>query len=746
MRRANSSPAGTKALRHWCKVHFLSFLRMREWVDLHDQLTDMAAALQLTTREAPAGAAVLHQAILTGFLGGIGVLDEGKVYLGARDVRFVIAPGTPLQKRPPHWIVAASLVETQRLYARMVAQVQPSWIESAGAHLVRRTYGEAEWDPGRGAARARETVSLYGRVLSSGRLVDFSTVDPVAARRMFVEEALVRRPSVTAVRIPGAQRADAPRGWSMPSAACVVATCWRPTMCSRPSTSSGFRPRSRPRGISIDGGAPRSRAALTCSMRRKTSCWREPLPPIRREDFPEHLEVDDNELHMTYAFDSTDAADGVTLDVPLPLLRAVPAERLEWLVPGWLREKVIALLRGLPKELRRELVPIPDAADRFLATVSETASFGQGSLYDRLAAFATRQAGAAVEPSQLAAVKLAPWLHVNLRILDPGGRPLRQGRDLLQVREDLRRRGAARGDESLDHPWLRAGVRRWDFGDVPESVSVRTGGVTLRLYPGIEDDGSSVRLKLYSSANAARSRTRHGIVRLAALALPQQRELVRRSLADDRHFSLLAAASGFGKDLIDEVADRAVDSAVLGPVARVPTTQPDFEDALDQGRAVVVDRGDEIARVVRAVLEGVKNVRGMLGELAGPVYEGVRHAARNQLDDMLGPGWVRDTPDDWFGQLPKYLRALVLRLERARGDVARDRRLQQQLEPYLAAGMQLLVTADADRPAPELERFRWMIEEFRLSLFAQELRTRMPISARRLDEQLALARKEAGRR
>jgi ATP-dependent helicase HrpA len=739
------SAAGTKALRHWCKQHFLSFLRMREWADLQDQLTDMAAALQLATREAPASAAVLHQAILTGFLGGIGVLDEGKVYLGARDVRFVIAPGTPLQKRPPRWIVAASLVETQRLYARMVAQVQPSWIESAGAHLVRRTYGEAEWDPGRGAARARETVSLYGRVLSSGRLVDFSTVDPVAARRMFVEEALVRRPPV----LPYAflERNEQTRR-RLDRVECCLRR--RDLLASDEALVAFF--------------LERIPVAIT-STRRFDRWWRleeprsphlldapedilvaGPLPPARREDFPDHLEVDGNELRMTYAFDSTDAGDGVSLDVPLPLLRSVPAERLEWLVPGWLRDKVIALLRGLPKELRRELVPIPDTADRFLAHVGETDGFGQGSLFDRLAAFATRQAGTTVEPAQLAAVKLGPWLNVNLRILDAQGRKLREGRDLLQVREDLRGRGASRADDALDHPWAREGVRRWDFGDVPESVSVRTGGLTLRLYPGIEDAGAGVRLKLYSSADAARRRTRHGVVRLAALALPQQRELVRRRLADHRNFSLLVAASGFGKELIEEVADRAIDSAIIGPGDAVPLTQQAFEAALDRGRARVADHGDETARVVKAVLEGVKEVRGLLGELAGPAYDGVRLAAHNQLDDILGPGWARETPEGWFFQLPKYLRALVRRLERARGDVARDRRLQQQLEPYLVAGMQLLVHSDSDRATPELERFRWMIEEFRLSLFAQELRTLLPISARRLDEQLALARKEAGRR
>ncbi len=194
--RASREPAagGNRVLRHWCREHFLSFLRMREWGDLREQLEDMSRPLAQGVGDKPAaGTAVLHQTLLTGFLGGIGVLDEARTYLGARDTRFVIAPGTPLAKRSPHWIVAASLVETHRLYARMVAQVQPSWIESAGAHLVKRTYGDAEWDAQRGMAFARETVSLYGRVLSSGRRVSFASVDPAAAQRMFVEEALVRR-------------------------------------------------------------------------------------------------------------------------------------------------------------------------------------------------------------------------------------------------------------------------------------------------------------------------------------------------------------------------------------------------------------------------------------------------------------------------------------------------------------------------------------------------------------------------
>lgn len=736
--------AGTKIFRHWCKLHFLSFPRMREWVDLHEQLTETAASLELGRVESStAGSAVLHQCILTGFLGGIGVLDEGKTYLGARDTRFVIAPGTPLQRRPPHWVVAASLVETQRLYARTVAQVQPSWIEAAGAHLVRRTYGDAEWDAARGAARVTETVTLYGRVLSSGRKVDFAPLDPGSARRMFVEEALVRGSGMPPFAFLERNAATRAR---LEHVECCLRR--RDLLASDEALVEFFLAR-LPETI--------------MSVRRFAQWWRAeeprrphlldapedvflsvPLPTLRRDDFPDSLHVDGNELALHYAFDATDAADGVTLDVPLPLLRALPSERLDWLVPGWLRDKVIALLRGLPKDLRRELVPIPDSADAFLAEVQGSDGFAVGSLFERLAAFVTRRAGQRVEAEVLADLELAPWLRINLRVLGEDGRPLRQGRDLLAVREQLRER-AARRESGPAHAWSREGVRRWDFGDIPESVQVPSGKLTLRMYPGLEDRATEVRLKLYSSAEAARKCTRQGLVRLAALALPQQRELVRREVAGDRHLALRLAAAGYGRELLDEIADRAVASAVLGSEGVEPRTREAFERAVELGRSRVVEQGAVVMRVVTAVLECLDEVRAQLAAMTAPVFAEVCLAARSQLDDVLGPGWVRETPEPWFEELPRYLRALVRRLERARHDVSRDRRLQQQIEPYLAAAMQLVVVADTERETPELDRLRWMIEEFRVSLFAQELRTRLPVSAQRLAGQLALARKEVSR-
>jgi len=739
-----AAAGGNRALRHWCKENFLSYLRMREWADLHEQLSETAPAQRPQPAAEPATPGTLHQTILCGFLGGIGVLDEGRVYLGARDARFVIAPGTPLAKRPPRWIVAASLIETQRLYARMVAQVQPSWIESAGAHLVRRSYGDAEWDAARGMVMARETVSLYGRILSSGRRVNFATVDPAAARRMFVEEALVRtlpqapfgfleRNQRTRERIEQVECWLRRRDLLAAEEGLVGFYLERipPAVASTRSFEHWWRREERRRPHLLD--APESVFLA------------EPLPAVRPHDYPATFALDGNELRLSYAFDPIDPDDGLTLEVPAPLLRSLPPARLEWLVPGWIGEKVVALLRGLPKEIRRELVPIPATAAAFLARLKEAGTLGEGSLLERLAAHVTERAGTRVEAAQLAAVPLAPWLKVNLRVLDAQGRELRRGRDLLGLREEIRARGLSPAEEAPAHEWNRVGVRRWDFGAVPHEVSVRSGGLSLRLYPAIEDSGNSVRLRLLPSAELARRKSRDGIARLAALALPQQHELVVRRLSGDPEFSLLVAAAGFGRGLLAEVADRAVADAVLGAQRPLPLTATEFMQALESGRAAVADRGEAVARLVRVVLAALQEARSLLGVLDAPAFAAARSATQQQIAALLAPGWVRGTPDPWFEQLPKYLRAVGRRLQRVRGDVERDRRLEAQVAPLAQEWQRLAAAADGERAGAELDRLRWMIEEFRLSLFAQELRTLLPVSAKRLEEQLGLARREAGR-
>jgi ATP-dependent helicase HrpA len=732
--------AGNRALRRWCKEHFLSFVRMREWQDLHAQLAEIAAAQRLQPNSVPAATNLLHQAILAGFLGGIGVLDEARTYLGARDVRFVIAPGTPVARRTPRWIVAASLIETQRLYARMVAQVQPSWIESAGAHLVRRSYGEAHWDPVRGMVMARETVSLYGRVLSSGRQVNFAPIDPALARRMFVEEALVRGNSTLRARFLDRNAAlhSELEG--------IEARLRRRDLLAPEDALTDFYLERIPADIASTRAfahwwraeEPRHPGRLEVP---RDVLLAMPLPEFDPNDFPDTLDVDGNRLPLTYRFDPTDAEDGVSLQLPLALLGSVQARRLEWLVPGYLRDKLIALLRALPKELRRELVPIPETAGRFLERLLP---YGQGSLYERLAELVTAHAGAKVEARRLSVVTLPPWLSMNLIVIDANGRPLAQGRVLESLRRELRVQVARAAQPHASHDWIRDGIRRWDFGDLPSEVRVRSGGVALRMYPGLEDSGKAVNLRLYPDAKKARAATRRGVVRLAALALPQQHGLVARECAMDRELALLTAAAGLDPRLFGDVADRAVADALRLDDLGSPTSAEQFAARVDAARSEVAAHGSAVRQTVKSVLMAAREVRSALASLTAPPFAAGRRSIESQLGRLLAAGWVRDVPATVFPQLHKYLRAAARRAQRLRDDVNRDRRLEAEVTPFEAAWQDLQsAPAEAAGDRPELERLRWMIEEFRLSLFAQELRTLAPVSARRLEAQLGRAREEA---
>ncbi|HSD53521.1 MAG TPA: ATP-dependent RNA helicase HrpA [Burkholderiales bacterium] len=729
--------AGARALRRWCRDNFLSWPRVREWQDLHQQLAAIARSPGSRARAAAGSLAALHRALLAGFLGGIGVRDDERGYLGARDTRFVIAPGTPLARRRPHWVMAASLVETGRVYARMVAQVQPSWIEAAAGQLVRRSYADAEWSVARGMVLARETVTLYGRVLHAGRLVDFSRIDPVTARRVFVEEALVRDRGGP----PGAFRG---RNAAVVSGILALEARLRrrDLLVGEAAIAEFFLERIPPRVCDLRGfrrwwREAEARHPRLLDLPRERLLAR-PLPDYAPSDFPDRLMIEGNALELRYVFDPTAEDDGATLVLPLVLLPLVRARDLDWLVPGMLREKVIATLRRLPKDLRRALVPIPDAADRFLAARGPAA---EQTLCAAIAAFVTAEAGAAVTPELIAAVPLPPWLSMNVAVVDGAGRVLGSGRDLGELRRALRGTAAQFKPAPADG-WQRSGVRRWDFGDLPAEIVVVRDGVRLGMYPSVEDRGDSVSLALHARAATAETCTRRGLTRLAALALPQQHALVRRNAAEDRELTLWLAAARLGREIYDELADRAVASAVLGE-ERLPRDAADFADRVEAGRGDVVAAGDAATRIVRTAAQALAQTRTALAALPGRRGGETAAAIEAGLTRLTSPGWVRDTPEAWFRQLPKYAQAALRRVARLREDPARDRRLAAQLEPWERALQELESTspgAASDRRVIEL---RWGIEEFRLSLYAQELRTRAPISAQRLDALLRAARSSA---
>jgi ATP-dependent helicase HrpA len=618
----------------------------------------------------------------------------------------------------------------------MVAQVQPSWIEIAGAHLVKRQYSAAEWSAQRGMVLATETVSLFGRVLSSGRRVDFATVDPPVAHRIFVSEALVHG------------HATLEAGFLVRNAALRAAI-------ERLEAKLRRRDLMADDEALVDFYAERipERVAGTRSFAR---WWRDagreadatldwpldtaatgPLPPCPADQYPDSIDVGGTAVPLEYRFEPSNADDGVTLRLPLPLLDAASAARCEWLVPGYLRDKVVAVLRSAPKELRRALVPIPDTADRFIAAVT----FGEGSLYARLAEFVTRTAGIAVDAAVLARGPRPPWLELRVVVLEHDGSVWGEGRDLGRLRADPRL--LSRQAPAPPSGWQRDGIRRWDFGDWPTEAAVETAGMLLRMRPGLEDCGTSVRQRLYANETEALAASRRGIARLAALELSQTHGALRALLQRDHDFTLLVAAAGFGRPLLDELADRAVTQAVLGDDTPLPRTEPEFRRALDLGRAHVHDVADGIRAIVAATLQQIRAARSGADQLSGRGADAIRTAIDAHLDRLFAPGWVRDTPAPWFAQLPKYAQAALRRTSLATSNRVRHDELEAQVASYDQRLRDLELRDPSLTHGAARAELRWMIEEFRVSLYAQELRTLRPVSARRLDALLLAASREA---
>ncbi|HKZ73389.1 MAG TPA: ATP-dependent RNA helicase HrpA [Steroidobacteraceae bacterium] len=734
--RGESEALSGNQLRKWCREHFVSFIRMREWQDLHGQLIEATEELRLPRNRTPASYAQLHRAILSGFLGSIGRQEDRREYLGARGMRFVIAPGTPLASRPPHWVVAASLIETTRLFARMVAAVEPKWIETAAAHLVRRTYSEARWLEARGYVAALETVTLFGITLASQRRVNYGPIAPAEAREIFVREALAEgrvnldAPFLSANRALRAQVEQ------------LEAKIRRRDVLVDEQAQVDFYLARIPQGTSTLAAFERWRRdaerlnPLVLHMSPSDLVRRE-VPDDTIEQFPDELIVGASRLPLEYRFEPGTADDGVTLLVPDALLDALNADQLAWLVPGLRLEKITAVLRALPKGLRRELVPVPDSAQQAL----EESWHATAGFHQWMAPWITQRAGAAVAAEELAALPLPDHLRLSVRVLDAHDRVIAAGRDLGALKRHVHvlastAPASAAAGSSAEEPLHRA----WDFGELPESREIIRNRLRVVTYPAIEDRGGGIALIEARSAAAAESASRAGIARLAMLALPQQGKYVRARLAENRELVLLSQPAGLATPVADALTERAFRECFAPEGRPLPRTAAEFSATLDAHRGSLADTAEALSTLVLEVLREWRSVRAALGELTSPVFAAAVGDISAQIGGLLRPDLLESTPRAWLDELPRYFRAISRRVERLRGNVQRDAELARRARPFADALADLLRRPAVPAARAAAEQLRWMLEEYRVSLHAQELRTAVRVSEQRLTEQLARAR------
>lgn len=727
--REQQRERSSSGFRRMCRAEFLNYLRVREWQDIHSQIRQVLRGMNVPVDRGgePAPPTAVHQSLLAGLLSHVGVKDPAKPeYLGARGAKFAIFPGSALARRPPRWVVAAELVETSRLWARTAAKVEPEWVEALAGHLVKRSYSEPHWEKKQAAVMAYEKVTLYGIPLVAGRKVTFGRVDPVLSRELFIRHALVEGDWHTPHRFFHDNRA------LLDEVGELEERVRRRDIVVDDETLFDFYDQRLPAdvvsGRHFDTWWKKTRRdrpdLLTFDRDMLVNQGKGRVDPA---DYPDQWHSEGIALPLTYRFEPGTATDGVTVDVPLAMLNQVPDDSFDWHVPGLREELVIALIRTLPKQLRRNFVPVPDFARAALAAITP----GAEPLLDALARELRRMTGVVVPRDAWDPAKLPAHLRVTFRVVDDEGKPVAEGKDLaalrIQLTTEVRKVVAAAAPDVQ-----RRGLREWSIGTLARSVEQDRAGYRVTAYPGLVDEGSSVAVRAFDSA-AARDRSMWaGTRRLLLLGLPSPAKFVAGRLSNQDKLALSRNPYRSVVELLEDCAGAAVDKLMAD--AGGPAWDADGFAALrEQVRAGLVDTTVEVVDRVRRVLAAAYAVQQRLGRTADLSLVAALSDIRDQVAALVFPGFVTATGYARLADLPRYLTAVERRLDKLGQNPKRDRDQQARIDTVRREYEQLLDALPPARRGNDAARqIRWMIEELRVNVFAQALGTPYPVSEQRI--------------
>jgi ATP-dependent helicase HrpA len=716
---------------------FLSQRRLREWRDVHHQLAALIGEMGMGVNDKPATYEQVHRALIAGLLGNIGSKgEEAGEYLGARGVRFAIFPGSGLRKKQPRWVVAAELVETTRLYARCVARIEPEWVEAVAGDLVKRHYFDPHWQRERAMVCAYERVTLYGLTLVPRRRVNYGPINPKEAREVFIRSALVAGDFET--RAPFFEH----NRRLVKEIEALEHKARRRDVLVNEEAIFAFYDGVVGAEVVNGAGFERWRSEAERKNPRLLYLTREYLMRHAAEDiteaqFPERLHAGGAALTLAYRFEPGHPLDGVTVTVPLELLNRLEPANLEWLVPGLVREKVAQLFKALPKQLRRHLVPVPQHVTEFLVEMEkadgrEERGERREALTAALARYVQRAAGAPVSADVWDKADLPSHLRMNVRVVDEAGRELASGRDLAALKTQLGQ-AASLTFSAEDSGIERIGIRAWDFGDLPAEISFTRGGRRLTGYPALADERESVAIRLFDTRGAADTAMRAGVRRLMRLALKDQMRQLEKSLSGFTQAALalrnIASADELREDLLTAIADRAF----IGE-DELPRSATAFEALRARARTRLPAVSEGGCRLLASIAEEYQRVQQRLAA-AGKAAPRAAADVRAQLGRLVYKGFVTSTPWERLHDLPRYMKAAQARLDKYAANPERDERhaagIAELWSRYEERAAKLRRAHESDR---KLEDLRWRIEELRVSLFAQELKTPYPVSFKRLDK------------
>ncbi len=773
------------------RQNFINIRRVREWRDTHSQLLTVVTEHRWRINTRPASYEQLHLSMLAGLLGNVGYkLEDEEAYLGARGIKFHKHPGAHLSKKPGRWIVASELVETTRLFGRGIAAIEPTWLEQVGSHLLRKQLLDPHWQKKSAEVVALERATLYGLVVYSGRRTAYSRVDLQGAREIFIREALVGGQWDTALPFLAANQKmiakveelehKSRRQDVLVDDELIYAFYDQqipPEVCSGRLLESWYRAESvkQPRLLLLT----------------REELMRHEAAGITTQAFPKHIRLGGTDCHAAYLHEPGDARDGVTVTVPLFVLNQVSEDRCEWLVPGLLKDKIQALLKSLPQRPRSRFVPLPESATRLAAELSVPEVFGSGSLTEVLLKKVRDETSLDVKRGDFKLDMLSPHLFMNLRVVDEHGRQLGMGRNLGALKGEwgAKARGAfqalaqlkvaAPGQASAADPKsngagsvgagapsngvasngvgsrLSKGNRAqtpiespidspakaapkplapqrytaWTFGELPELMEISKGGQTLIGFPALVDVQDAVTIEVFDEPDVAAAKNRAGLRRLFALQIKDALKYLEKNIPDLQKMAVAYMPLGTADELKTQIIDVALDRAFL--LDPLPNDEPSFKRRIEEGRGRLTLIANEVARLAGTILlefgaatRKIKDTKNAPDATAD---------CTQQLQRLMPKNFMAATPWLQLQHFARYLKAITLRLEKYRADPARDAQRLAELKPQEQRYWRLVVERKGAQDARMLE-FRWLLEELRVSFYAQELRTPQPVSIKRLDK------------
>ncbi|MGW6928515.1 ATP-dependent RNA helicase HrpA [Lentzea sp. NPDC054927] len=715
--------------RKRCKAEFLNYLRVREWQDIYLQLRQVAKQIGMHLNEQPGEPRNIHIALLSGLLSHIGVKDVLKKqapnekrrplteFLGARNAKFAIFPGSALAKKPPQWVMAAELVETSRLWGRIVAKIEPEWAERLGEHVVKRQYSEPHWETKRGSVVALEKVTLYGVPIVAGRKVSYGRIDPELSRELFIRHALVQGEWTTHHRFFHTNRAMLEEVGELEN-------------------------RARRRDIVVDEETlyefyDKRVAAEVVSARHFDSWWKKQKDKnlltytldmlvndradVSPDAYPDQWRQGELTLPLSYHFEPGTKNDGITVKLPLPALTALDDDAFSWQIPGLRHELVVALIRSLPKQIRRNFVPVPDVATAVLARIDPKDTSLLTGVERELRALT----GVTVQREDWQFDAVPDHLKLTFQVVDEQNRTLAEGKDIAALKEKLRDEVRESLSQAAGH-LERTGLTTWDFDALPRTIEQRQSGITVTAYPSLVDQSSAVAIKVLDTPGRQAYAHRRGVRRLLLLGINSPVKHLQRHLDNAAKLALTRNPHGGVAALLADCIMAAVDRLMGEPAWDAKS----YAAQLKKVQAALNDTTWVVVQEVRKVLEAAHEAELKLTGLKG-APDSVADI-RAQLNSLVYKGFVTRTGYDRLPDLVRYLKGISRRIEKLPENPRRDLDWTAKVHQVHAEYRELRAQTPADEPAPELDEIRWMIEELRLSYFAQTIGTRYTVSDKRI--------------